>query len=115
MTGTEAIDYLGLLDGIQHLNQENRQLAIIEFATDRGYSIGFFDIMTVEYAQAKTDGVHDDEFFEGFEYDPNDLTLVANDAVEYLNDLGLLPTGYGPDRPHYDDGFGLLPTDGEGS
>ena len=115
MTGTEAIDYLGLLDDQRRSNIRDRQLAVIEFAEDRGYFIGFFDVMTVEYARARVDDNHTDEFFEGFEFSDSDLTFVAQDATAYLNDNGILPEGYGPDAPHHDDGFGLLPTDGEGS
>ena len=113
MTGTEAIDYLGLLDGERRANIRDRQLAVIEFAYDRGWYAGVWNEWTIETATARSAGLNGYDEYEG-DLDA-DLAYVTSEAVQYLNETGLLPEGYGPDEPHHDDGYGLLPTDGEGS
>jgi hypothetical protein len=113
VTKTEATEYLGLVE--PGTDERTGNLAVIEFAFDRGHYAGPWNEMIVEYAIAQ----REPGFDVGYDhYDGDldaDLALVAGDAMEYLNESELLPEGYGPDAPHVDDGFGFLTARGEGS
>ena len=114
MTGTEAVDYLGLQDACREWLERDKNLSIVEFAEDRGYYTGEWFGLTVEYAQAQVAGFPGYDDYEG-DLD-RDLAAVAEEAIEYLTDNGILPNGYGYLPEHYRDGYGLLPTTvGEGS
>ena len=103
MTRDQAVEYLGLRDG-EKTDTTDGNLAVIEFATDRGYYLDCWDELPVEYTIAQQEG------FPGYDdYTGNlddDLTAVARGAVAYLRDEGLLPQGYGYDSERPGDGFG---------
>ena len=113
MTGTEAIDYLGLQDACREWLKRDENLSIIEFACDRGHYLDCWDDLPVEYATAQATGLEGYEDYEGDLDD--DLQLVANGAVEYLTTAGLLPNGYGYRPELVGDGYGLDTDDEEGS
>ena len=113
MIATDAIDYLGLQEDCRIAVTRETHLALIEFAEDRGHYVGVWNGIAVEYATAQANGIDGYDDYEG-DLD-EDLALAAGDAVEYLTEAGLLPDGYGQREPLIDDGYGLLPDDGEGS
>ena len=116
MTKTDAIAYLGLLDGISDETVQVQNLTIIEFAEDRGYWSADLRVDgAVEHARAVGAG---EEPYDAARDDDLDgeIAAAATRAVEYLNDEGLLPHGYGYDPSRPLDGFGFDETTrGEGS
>ena len=113
MTGTDAIDYLGLQEDCRIAVDRDSHLAIIEFAEDRGFYTGVWDGIPVEYATAQASGLEGYDDYDG-DLD-QDLVRIATEAIDYLTEIGLLPEGYGTRTPGYHEGFGLLPNVGEGS
>ena len=106
MTKTDAIDYLGLLDGVRGETVQVQNLAVIEFAEDRGYWSADLRVDgAVEHARAISAGEAPfDEY--GFDDIDGDIAAASVGAIEYLNDEGLLPEGYGYDPARPLDGFG---------
>jgi len=113
MTKDQAVEYLTIDKVMRQTDDSDRDATIIEFAQDRGFYVGFQWDFDVEYAIAKRDGVEDDEYFENYDGDGN-VRDVAREAVEWLNDEGLLPQGYGYDDTRPGDGFGVVDTRGAG-
>lgn len=113
MTGLDAIDYLGLQDACLSWVERDSNLTIIEFAMDRGYFPGDWLELTIEAAIAAHNGETD-----GFDYEGDidaDLKGVSIEAVEFLNQAGLLPEGYGKRPELAGDGYGFTTEIEEGS
>ena len=112
MTRDETIGYIsidGTSDGIDPIPSD---LAVIEFAEDRGYPIEADHERVVISAMLTLDG----EVTNLDRYDlAKDVSTVAADAVAWLNDQGLLPNGYGYDDERPGDGYGLDTNTEEGS
>ncbi len=101
MTRDQAVEYLGLeSDGKTTVTN----MAVIEFACDRGFYLDAWDEMPVEYTIARQEGFTGYGRYEGDLDD--DLTAVARGAVGFLRDEGLLPIGYGYDPERPGEGFG---------
>jgi len=102
MTRDQAVQYLGLDATADDLTETN--MAVIQFAADRGFYLDAWEEIPVEFTIARQEGFPGYEQYEGdLEYD---LTCVAQGAVEFLRDEGLLPIGYGYDPERPDDGYG---------
>ena len=113
MTRDQAVEYLGLRDG-DKTDTTDGNLAVIEFACDRGFYLDCWDELPVEYTIGRQTGLYGYDDYEGDL--EADLTCVARGAVNYLRDEGLLPQGYGYDPQRPGDGFGFDETTrGEGS
>ena len=105
MTKDQAYDYLTIGEVMEY-GEQDRDLAVIDFAQDRGYYMGVWLESVYEHACA----VRDPQFPDYGPYDGDldgDLRNIAIEAVEWLNDQGLLPTGYGYDPTRPSDGFGF--------
>lgn len=111
MTRDETINYIGV-DGKTYTDQPDRDLAIIEFAEDRGWGLDMIEVGIVVVARAKNLGIEQDEFLDQFDMTQTlddlapDVERIARGAVWWLNDQGLLPTGYGYDDERATDGYG---------
>lgn len=116
MMKTDAISYLGLLDGISNETVQVQNLAVIEFAEDRGYWIAdLLPGLAVNHARAIGAGTELEAEHSAQDLD-TEVAAAATLAVEYLNDQGLIPNGYGYDPTRPLDGFGIDSTArGEGS
>ena len=113
MTKDQAYDYLTIGEVMQQ-TERDRDLAVIDFAQDRGHYVGVWCEAIVEHAISEREP-HLPDYGE---YDGDldtDIRNIAREAVEWLNDEGLLPQGYGYDDERPGDGFGVIDTRGEGS
>ena len=93
MTGNEAIDYL-TEDTAREMTETERQLSVITVALDRGYWPDLWELLAYDTATLTTvDGLGAPiPEYEGSLND--DLSIVADNAISYLNDMGITPRAY---------------------
>ena len=93
MTGNEAIDYL--TDNFaSNMTTTDRQLSIITSALDYGYWADLWELLAYDTATLRNvDGLGAPvPEYEGSLND--DLSIVADNAISYLNDMGITPRAY---------------------
>jgi hypothetical protein len=93
MTGNEAIDYL-TEDTASDMTITDQQLSVITVALDRGYYPDLWELLAYDTATLrKVDGLGAPiPEYEGSLND--DLSIVASNAIDYLNDMGITPRAY---------------------
>ena len=105
MVKTDAITYLDI-GAAEKMTDAEIDLCIVRHASENGYYMDLLQELVAETALINAgwvDGVEP----VAYEGDlAGDLSIVADDAIAYLNDVGLLPKGYGYDETRAGDGWG---------
>ncbi|MDK1104091.1 MAG: hypothetical protein QGD93_10830 [Actinomycetota bacterium] len=105
MVKTDAITYLDI-GAAEKMTDAEIDLCIVRHASENGYYMDLLQELVAETALINAgwvDGVEP----VGYDGDlAGDLSIVADDAIAYLNDTGLLPGGYGFDDTRAGDGWG---------
>jgi hypothetical protein len=105
MTGNEAIDYL-TEQTARDMTIIDRQLAVITSALDYGYWADRWELIAYDTAILRNvNGSGADHIGYDGELD-DDLTIVADNALAYLNDNGITPTAYDHGETDYKAGYG---------
>ena len=92
MTGNEAIDYL-TEDTARNMTETERQLSVITVALDRGYWPDLWELLAYDTAMLRDNG----QTLDAVDYVGNladDLSIVADNSISYLNDMGITPRAY---------------------
>jgi len=109
MIKLEAVEYLGIGKG-GRMTRIELDIALVDYAEANGFGLDSNEsrVLNVCYRLVEAKGCDKLSATSIGQTFIADLQRIATSALVWLNDRGVLPSGYGQDPVRSDDGFGFI-------